>query len=88
MSIPIRNEFIKALMQFPMPHRGCAHHQGTVGDGVGDTGVFFRAGQQLRRANRGARRTECLFVGVHHPELGKPEIAHGACRRANVKWIT
>ena len=75
------------MLKFPVPHRRRAHHQRAVGDGISDAFIFFRAGQQVRGADRGHSVSKCLLVRIHHAQLGKAEITHSASRSANVERV-
>ena len=75
------------VLYSPMPHRCRTHHESTVGNGITDIVIFFGAGQQIRRADSGAGRPECLLVRVHYSQMGKTKIAHGASRGPDVERV-
>ena len=78
---------LERMLQFAMPDGGGADHQRAVGNGVGHALVLLGVGQHLRRADGGARLAKSDLVGIHHPQVEKAEVAHGARRRTDVERI-
>ena len=55
-----------------------ANDERTVSDGFRDGIEFFGVGEKSRSVHGGARFAKCEIVGVHHTQMEKAKIAHGA----------
>ena len=75
------------MLQPTVAPRGSPDYQRAVGHCFADARVFFRAAQQLGSAHGGAGLAKRRFIGIHHAQVAKPEVAHGAGSSADVERI-
>jgi hypothetical protein len=76
------------LLQHTMAHRGRAHHQSAVGNGLGNGLKLFRLLQQVRGTHGGASLAKSFRKRIHQAQPVRAEVAHGSRRSANVQRIT
>src|SRR5215469_8975351 len=75
------------LTHLAISHCCRSHNQRTVRNRLRHSGTLVRMRQQLRRAYRRLRFPPRLFIGIHHAQLQRPEIAHCPCHGANIQRI-
>jgi len=85
----IRDSFqtSERLLQFPVAGSGCSHDERAVGHGFGHALELFRAREKRRGSHSGTRFAKRHFVGIHHAQAEKAEIAHDASNRADVERV-
>ena len=66
------------VLQLPKAHGSGSDNQGAIRYGVRDSRELFGFGEQRRGTNGGTGLAKSQFVGVHHSQMEKAEIAHGA----------
>ena len=76
------------VLQLTKADSGGSHNKSAVFDGFGDRLELFGFGEQRRGANGRTRLAKSEFVGVHHAEMKKAEVAHGASGGTDVERIT
>jgi len=77
----------KRMKQFPLSNGGCSNHQRAVSHRFRHAGVLFGFRHQRRCAHSGARFSKGCVVGIHHAQLHEAQVAHRACRGANIQRI-
>jgi hypothetical protein len=80
-------EAMDGVLQVTMPDRGGADNERAIGDGFGDGGEFFGAGEYGCGADGGASAFESDVVGIDDAEMKKSEVAHGSGGSADVKRV-
>ena len=78
---------LQRMLQIAMANSSGPNHQRAIGNGLGYRLVFFRAGQQVRRAHGRTRSFKCHIVGIHQPQMLKSKVAHRPSGRADVEGI-
>jgi len=75
------------VLQLAMANRGCAYHQGAIGDSFRHGGELLRRLEQRRRAYGGACFAERHVVGVDDAQPRKAEVRHSARRSPDVERV-
>jgi len=75
------------MLQFTMTSCSRPDDQSAIGDSAGNCPVFLRIGEKFLRANSGTRFTKRRIIRIDHAQIAEVEIAHGACRSANIERI-
>src|SRR5271155_6138959 len=75
------------MLQIPVADGGGSDDERAVGDGFGDGLELFGTLEYVRRADGGARFAKRRLVGIHHAQMPKSEIAHGAGGRADIERV-
>ena len=70
-----------------MPDCGGSDHERAIGNRFGYSFEFSCAGQQIGGAYGGASILKCHIVGVHHPQVKKPKIAHRPSSGADIEGV-
>jgi len=80
-------ETANGVLQLTLADGGGSYDERAILDSLSDGLEFFGLGQQWRSANRGTRLAESQFIRIHHTEMEKAEIAHGAGGGADVEGV-
>src|SRR4029077_2625818 len=64
-----------------------SHDERAIRDGFAHAFELFRACEQRRSSHGGARLAKRNFVGIHHAQAEKAEVAHGTGGRADVERV-
>jgi hypothetical protein len=82
-----RLQSLQGMLQIAMTNCGGSDYQRAVGNRFGHRFVLYRAGQDGRGVHGGTGALKCDLVWIHHPQMVKPEVAHGPSGRADVERI-
>ena len=75
------------LVRSAAAERSGSHNERAIGYRISHVLVFFRTRQERGSTHGGTRLPERHFVGIHHPQARKTEVAHGASRRTDIERV-
>jgi hypothetical protein len=75
------------VLQLTQADRGGSDYESAIRDGFAEGFELFGFGEHRRGSDGRTRLAKSEFIRVHHAEMKKAEVAHGAGRGANVERI-
>ena len=86
-SLHSRLDAFDRLLQFAVLPRRCPNHQRALGDRLRYGIENPRTLQHVCTADRRHSLAKRDFIRIHHAQIIKPEIRHGACGRADIEGV-